>query len=77
LHIHRPRILNEARVSSYIQAILRHEKKIFQEKTLKYVILENKDKLDKISIAKNPHNIANNSLIYACKSPLFINFSLI
>ncbi len=40
-----PRIVNEARVLSYIQAILRHEKIIFtRKKTFKYVILMIKDK---------------------------------
>jgi len=38
-----PHTLNEARVSSYIQDILRHEDIIFKEKTFKYVILVIKD----------------------------------
>jgi len=33
-----PRIANEARVSSYIQAILRHEDIFLKEKTFQYVL---------------------------------------
>jgi len=35
----KPRILNEARVSSYIQAILKREDFLFKDKTFKYDIL--------------------------------------
>jgi len=38
-----PRILNEARVSSYIQDILRHEEYFFEEKHLNMSFLEIKE----------------------------------